>query len=159
MGYICFEERRRVAFYILGKWKPHISVLERMINCLNSESENQGSFVKYAAWLANNISKSLFYGSMKWSLEAIIKVQLLTRASVSSFPAKTMKYEKQKLENLCVFPTSGKAWCLSSWNHPGLGCFKLVKFVSEEHNVSTHDHPTIFCHRHPKDPNMTKYVI
>ena len=36
---ICFEKRKWVIFYILKKWTPHISVLQREINCLNRETK------------------------------------------------------------------------------------------------------------------------
>ena len=37
-----FEERRWVILYILRISTPHISALQKEINCLNRENENQG---------------------------------------------------------------------------------------------------------------------
>jgi hypothetical protein len=39
---MCSEKRRWVIFYILNILKPHISVVQKIINCLSRENENQG---------------------------------------------------------------------------------------------------------------------
>ena len=41
-GIYLFRKKRWVIFFILNIWTPHISVLQREINCLNREHENHG---------------------------------------------------------------------------------------------------------------------
>ena len=42
MGYIRIDKRRGLIFYILGKWRLPIYVLQRGINCSNVEHEHRG---------------------------------------------------------------------------------------------------------------------
>ena len=62
-----FRKRRWVIFYILRRWTPHISVLQREINCLNRENTNW--------WFRENLDfdlqitcrSDIFRGNLKWS--------------------------------------------------------------------------------------------
>ena len=40
--YMCSEKTRWVIFYVLNIYTPHISALQREINCLNRKNENRG---------------------------------------------------------------------------------------------------------------------
>ena len=67
MGYICFEKRRWVIFYVLNMYTPHISALQRRINCLNRENGNwcfQGNmdFDLQITYQSHSIDENL-----KWS--------------------------------------------------------------------------------------------
>ena len=67
MGCICFEQRRWVMFYVLNIYTPHISALQRGINCLNRENGNwcfQGNmdFDQQITYQSH-----YFYENLKWS--------------------------------------------------------------------------------------------
>ena len=65
MGSICFEKSRWVIFYILNTEMPHISVLQREINCLNEETENQGFPENMDVDMQNTYQSHDFYEIMK----------------------------------------------------------------------------------------------
>ena len=56
MGYIWFEKRRWVIFYILRGYMPHMSVLQREINRLNRENWNWCFWGKLGLWHATHMS-------------------------------------------------------------------------------------------------------
>ena len=65
MGYICFKKIRWIIFYILRTCTPHISVLQREINCLNRENKNRG-FRENMNFDLQNIGQShIFHENLK----------------------------------------------------------------------------------------------
>ena len=67
MGCICFEQRKLILFYILNIYTPHISVLQREINCLNRENENCGFRGNIGFNLQNTSQSDIFCKNLKCS--------------------------------------------------------------------------------------------
>ena len=67
MGSICFEKGRWVIFYILNTETPHISVLQREINCVNRENGNWCFQGNMDFDLQITYQSHYFYENLKWS--------------------------------------------------------------------------------------------
>ena len=67
MGYICFKQRKCVIFYVLNIYTPHISALQRKINCFNRENENRGFRGNMDFDLQNTGQSHYFDENLKWS--------------------------------------------------------------------------------------------
>ena len=67
MRCICFEQRRWVIFYVLNIYTPHISALQREINCLNRENGNLCSQGNFDFDLQITYQSHYFYENLKWS--------------------------------------------------------------------------------------------
>ena len=74
MGSICFEKRRRVIFHILNTETPHISVLQREINCLNRENENLSFRETWTLTCKTQVKVTLFIKI--WNDPTVITVTL-----------------------------------------------------------------------------------
>ena len=67
MGCICFEQRRLVIFHVLNIYTPHISALQREINCLNRENWNLCFQGNMSFDLQITYQSHIFYENLKWS--------------------------------------------------------------------------------------------
>ena len=102
MGYICFGKRRWVIFYILKKYTPRISVLQREINWWNRENGNQGFSGKHGLWPVKHMSKWLF----PWKPEMIPRsIQTFCPSRFLPNPPKKLSFGQQ-----CWNPFFPKVW-------------------------------------------------
>ena len=63
--YMCSEKGTWVIFYILNIQTPHISVLQREINCLNTENENHSFPENMDSDLQITCQSQYFYENLK----------------------------------------------------------------------------------------------
>ena len=67
MACICIKQKRLVIFYVLNIYTPHISALQREINCLNRENGNWCFQGNMDFDLQITYQSHYFYENLKWS--------------------------------------------------------------------------------------------
>ena len=88
---ICFEQWRWVIFYVLNIYTPHISALQREINCLNRENWNLCFQGNMSFDLQITYQSHIFYENLKWSQ---VHYGHLAPAGLTGNPDKSSVFDK-----------------------------------------------------------------
>lgn len=105
MGYICLGERRWVILYLLRIETPHTSVLQRELNCLSREDENQGFRETWTLTCGTRVKVMIFIKTwhdptvitdvspQSISRKTPIEVKILTKVLKSVFSSMGFNFE------------------------------------------------------------------